>query len=113
MSLELSQIIAAAVTLSRKGQTPTLALLKAKVGGKVPMPLLVAGLQRFKAMTDEEIDRVATSITPTSITAEGTETAPAETQLNDIQLQIAQLTDYCHRLEQRIKQLENNQLEQD
>ncbi|MFQ6371280.1 hypothetical protein [Shewanella sp. YIC-542] len=110
MSPELAPIIAAAIAINRKGHTPTLALVKTRMGGKIPMPLLVAGLQYFKNMSKEEL----AAFNAPSLTAPSPATATDEAghpdllaRLTQMQQQVDALAQYCQQLEQRILQLEN------
>lgn len=46
----IDQVLAAACALEASGKTPSLALIKSRVGNKIPMPLLIQGLQQFKSI---------------------------------------------------------------
>lgn len=52
----IEQVLAAAKAIAISGKTPNLALIKSKVGNSIPMPLLVQGLQRFKALSKAEVE---------------------------------------------------------
>jgi hypothetical protein len=52
----IEQVLAAAKAIAATGKTPSLALIKSKVGNALPMPILIQGLQRFKALTRAEIE---------------------------------------------------------
>ncbi|QYK02506.1 hypothetical protein [Shewanella psychrotolerans] len=52
----IEQVLAAAKAIATSGKSPSLALIKSKVGNSIPMPLLVQGLQRFKALSKAEIE---------------------------------------------------------
>lgn len=112
MSHELVPVIAAAIAVSQNGQTPTLALVKAKVGGKIPMPMLVAGLQRFKMMSESEI---ASFSTLPEVTSNHASSSPSTVtlQLEDLQKQINALREHCQQLENRLLQLEQPVRERD
>lgn len=49
----IDQVIAAAKAIALSGHTPTVALIKSRVG-KTPMPMIVQGLQQFKAIPKNE-----------------------------------------------------------
>ncbi|GIU34370.1 hypothetical protein L2719_01995 [Shewanella schlegeliana] len=51
----LEQVLSAAKKISDEGRTPTLALVKSKLGSSIPMPILIQGLQQFKSMSSDEI----------------------------------------------------------
>lgn len=50
----IEQVLAAAKTIAVAGHTPTLALIKGKLGKRIPMPTLIQGLQQFKAIPKEQ-----------------------------------------------------------
>lgn len=111
MSHELTPVIAAAITISQNGQTPTLALVKAKVGSKMPLPILVAGLQRFKTMSESEIASFSAIPNMTPINAPSSP-SDIEQQVENMQKQLISLQEYCQQLEQRLQRLENAPQEQ-
>ncbi|GHB06078.1 hypothetical protein ACFFLG_03425 [Shewanella indica] len=61
MSTPLEQVMAAAAAVAQSGHTPSLALIKARLGNKLPMPLLVEGLQRFKSLPESEREKMSQS----------------------------------------------------
>ncbi|WP_144209810.1 hypothetical protein [Shewanella donghaensis] len=50
----IEQVLAAAKSIAIAGHTPTLALIKGKLGKRIPMPTLIQGLQQFKAIPKEQ-----------------------------------------------------------
>ncbi|WP_037443280.1 hypothetical protein [Shewanella mangrovi] len=59
MSSVVEQVVIIAAKLHQSGITPSTALVKAKFGGKIPLPVLIDGMSRFKAMSDDEIEAAA------------------------------------------------------
>lgn len=55
----LDQVLAAARSLESCGKTPSLALLKTRLGTSLPLPILIQGLQQFKAMSKAEREQLA------------------------------------------------------
>ncbi|MCE9678145.1 hypothetical protein LZP69_02905 [Shewanella sp. AS1] len=51
----IEQVLNCAKEITLSGKTPSMALLKAKLGNSLPMPVLIQGLQRFKALSKEEV----------------------------------------------------------
>jgi len=54
----LEQVLAAAKSIATSGKVPSLALIKTKLGNTVPMPILIQGLQQYKSMSQDLIDRL-------------------------------------------------------
>ncbi|MDO6617694.1 MULTISPECIES: hypothetical protein [unclassified Shewanella] len=50
----IEQVLAAAKSIAVAGHTPTLALIKGKLGTRIAMPTLIQGLQQFKAIPKEQ-----------------------------------------------------------
>lgn len=102
----IDQVLAAACALEASGKTPSLALIKSRVGNKIPMPLLIQGLQQFKSIPKAERERLATQSQPV---VEETDTAEASP------LTIATLAQQLAQLQQGIEQtivLKNNEIMQ-
>ncbi|MCE9787266.1 hypothetical protein [Shewanella chilikensis] len=58
MSTPLEQVMAAAAAVAQSGHTPSLALIKARLNNKLPMPVLIEGLQRFKSLPESEREKL-------------------------------------------------------
>ncbi|WP_282167680.1 hypothetical protein [Shewanella japonica] len=106
----IEQVLAAAKTIAMNGHTPTMALVKGKLGGKVPMPLLIQGLQQFKAIPKDQWKTLPDLGDALESTKQTTNTE--RQQLEQLfQTQIQQMkADFDKKielLEQRIAQLEN------
>lgn len=67
----IEQVLAAAKSIALSGHTPTLALVKSRLSNKLAMPLIIQGLQQFKAMPKTQWPTI-------------TEALPAETQANQV-----------------------------
>ena len=50
----IEQVLAAAKSIALNGHTPSLALIKGRLGNTHPMPILVQGLQQFRAIPKSE-----------------------------------------------------------
>ncbi len=57
----VEQVLTAAKQLNTSGKTPSVALLKSKLGNSIPMPIIVQGLQRFKSLSKDEIEALKAS----------------------------------------------------
>ncbi|ABK49059.1 conserved hypothetical protein [Shewanella sp. ANA-3] len=102
----IDQVLAAACALEASGKTPSLALIKSRVGNKIPMPLLIQGLQQFKSIPKAERERLATQSQPV---VEETRTAEASP------LTVTTLAQQLAQLQQGIEQalaLKNNEIMQ-
>ncbi|ESE40819.1 hypothetical protein [Shewanella decolorationis] len=102
----IDQVLAAACALEASGKTPSLALIKSRVGNKIPMPLLIQGLQQFKSIPKAERERLAAQTQPV---VEETDTAEASP------LTVATLAQQLAQLQQGIEQafaLKNNEIMQ-
>ncbi|QYJ87274.1 hypothetical protein K0I73_06100 [Shewanella mesophila] len=91
----IEQVLATAKSIASSGKTPSLALIKSRLGNQIPMPILVQGLQRFKALSKEEIAALAFDTTMVDSQApEQTATptiAALATQITALQSQQLQL----------------------
>lgn len=55
----IDQVLAVARALEASGKEPSLALIKTRLGNSLPLPILIQGLQQFKAMPKAERERLA------------------------------------------------------
>lgn len=85
---QITQVIHTARALQIAGKTPSIALLKNKLKS-IPMPLLIQGLQQFKAMSQDELNAISLSNSEDHLTPE-----------------IKSQTDEINQLKQKITQLE-------
>ncbi|MFB2727924.1 hypothetical protein ACE02H_10720 [Shewanella mangrovisoli] len=102
----IDQVLAAACALEASGKTPSLALIKSRVGNKIPMPLLIQGLQQFKSIPKAERERLATQSQPVVEEADIAEASP---------LTVVTLAQQLAQLQQGIEQalaLKNNEIMQ-
>jgi len=102
----IDQVLAAACALDASGKTPSLALIKSRVDNKIPMPILIQGLQQFKSIPKAERERLAAQSQPV---IEETHTAEASP------LTVATLAQQLAQLQQSIEQalaLKNNEIMQ-
>ncbi|ABZ77545.1 conserved hypothetical protein [Shewanella halifaxensis HAW-EB4] len=89
----LELVLSAAKKISDESRTPTLALVKSKLGSNIPMPILIQGLQQFKSMSTEEIKALSADC---SIQAEDKAPEPSA---------LAQQADTIAKLEQELAEL--------
>ncbi|MFB2652216.1 hypothetical protein [Shewanella seohaensis] len=102
----IDQVLAAACALEASGKTPSLALIKSRVGNKIPMPLLIQGLQQFKSIPKAERERLAAQSQPVVEESNTAEASP---------LTVATLAQQLALLQQGIEQalaLKNNEIMQ-
>ncbi|MCG9963744.1 hypothetical protein [Shewanella cutis] len=102
----IDQVLAAACALDASGKTPSLALIKSRVDNKIPMPILIQGLQQFKSIPKAERERLAAQ---SQHVIEETHTAEASP------LTVATLAQQLAQLQQGIEQalaLKNNEIMQ-
>ena len=98
----IEQVLAAAQKLSLKGKSPSLALIKASLGNSLPMPILVQGLQRFKAMSSEDrANIILNNATPAAASK-----PPEEATLAALQQEVNRLSANQETLMARIAKLE-------
>ena len=99
----IEQVLATAKSIASSGKTPSLALIKSRLGKQLPMPILVQGLQRFKALSKEEVAALVfdtTTIDNQEPEQTTTDTIAAlATQITALQLQQLQLIARIEALE--------------
>ncbi|GIU02584.1 hypothetical protein [Shewanella algidipiscicola] len=99
----IEQVLAVAKTIVDSGKTPSLALIKSKLGNSLPMPVLIQGIQRFKALSKEEVAALDASYRLPVVLEQSTS---AETALAQLQQQVHALTQQQQELINRISALE-------
>ena len=100
----LEQVLAAAKNLTESGKTPSLALLKTKLGTSISMPILIQGLQQFKSMPKCEIK----DIPELKLTATLTTDTPSEIQ--QLKQEMRQLKAEYQTLLSRMDEIEKSHL---
>lgn len=100
----IDTVLSAAKALNESGKAPSVALLKSKLGNSIPMPLIIQGLQRFKAMSSNELADVAEFSAPTPIAS----AISVEQQIQSLTEQLKQLQDAYTELQHRVTQLEQD-----
>ena len=98
----LEHVLAAAKLVASTGKQPSLALIKTKLGNSVPLPVLIQGLQQFKSMSQESIAQLQTP------NIDASEVPPREdiSELDKLILELKQLKEAYHQLNNRVAQLE-------
>jgi hypothetical protein len=92
----IEQVLAAAKSIANNGHTPSLALIKSRLGNRVSMPTLIQGLQQFKALPKSEWQHI-----PELSDMQSMADVPADEQPDAI----AQLTQQVIAMQQQINQL--------
>ncbi|MCF1426403.1 MAG: hypothetical protein LPD71_03150 [Shewanella sp.] len=100
---QIDQVLATARSLQLAGKTPSLALLKAKLKS-IPMPVLVLGLQRFKALSVNELDAIEATFSPNQATENTPQVDSDELRVMRQQLKALQLA--YNELALRVTKLE-------
>ncbi|WOT04254.1 hypothetical protein [Shewanella youngdeokensis] len=107
----LDQVLRAAKQLSDEGRTPTLALIKTKLGVSVPLPVLIQGLQQYKTMSSTDRDSInnsakeAPELEPQLANAEQLKIAELEKNITMLKKQLLSM-------DKRLAQLESTSIEQ-
>ncbi|GGZ25293.1 MULTISPECIES: hypothetical protein [Shewanella] len=112
MSTPLEQVMAAAAAVAQSGHTPSLALIKARLSNKLPMPLLVEGLQRFKSLPESEREKLTQS-EPRQDEAAPQKPVPTvevlQQEISQLRQEQQQLKQEFAALQQRLAKLEGQQ----
>lgn len=112
MSTPLEQVMAAAAAVAQSGHTPSLALIKARLGNKLPMPLLVEGLQRFKSLPESEREKLledAPHLQETVPQQAVTTVEVLQQEISQLRQEQQQLKQEFAALQQRLAKLEEQQ----
>ncbi|BCV67410.1 hypothetical protein TUM17387_27690 [Shewanella carassii] len=112
MSTPLEQVMAAAAAVAQSGHTPSLALIKARLGNKLPMPLLVEGLQRFKSLPECEREKLledAPQLQETVPQQAVTTVEVLQQEISQLRQEQQQLKQEFAALQQRLAKLEGQQ----
>ncbi|GGB62306.1 hypothetical protein K8B83_09450 [Shewanella inventionis] len=91
----IEQVLAAAKSIAINGHTPSLALIKNRLGSRFPMPVLIQGLQQFKALPKSEWQNLP----------ELADIPAPATQGNELDSPVAQLQQQVDTMAQLINQL--------
>ncbi|MCJ8301360.1 hypothetical protein [Shewanella sp.] len=102
----IEQILAAAKSLSIAGKKPSLALIKTKIGNNIPMPILIQGLQQFRAMDTSSVEKIP-SLDKLHI---ATAPAEAESEIDQLKAELTQLKLAYQNLNSRLEQLEKHKV---
>lgn len=104
----IEQVLAAAKSIAINGHTPSLALIKSRLGSRYPMPVLIQGLQQFKALPKSEwqnLPELSDIPTPESPSDElASPIAQLQQQVDTMQQLINQLNNRVNELEQQVNQ---------
>lgn len=104
----IEQVLAAAKSIAINGHTPSLALIKGRLGSRFPMPVLIQGLQQFKALPKSDWQNLPElADIPAPETASDGLANPIEQlqqQVDTMQQLINQLNSRVNELEQQVNQ---------
>jgi hypothetical protein len=101
----IEHVISAAKSIAINGHTPSVALIKGRVG-KIPMPIIVQGLQQFKALPKSEWQTIADFVAPEQLGVTANEHPSLEviaSQQQVMQQQVNELLQRVALLEQQLK----------
>ena len=104
----IEHVISAAKSIAINGHTPSVALIKARVG-KIPMPIIVQGLQQFKALPKSEWQTIADFVAPQH-EVEATESPQLEPFMKHQQLMQQQINELLQRVALLEQQLNDKAL---
>lgn len=107
----IDQVLAAARALEVSGKTPSLALLKTRLGTSLPLPLLIQGLQQFKALPKAERERLIEPPINPQASAPVTQTVSMTQLAEQLATQQAYFTQLIAKQQAQIVQLQNELLE--
>lgn len=96
----IDQVLATALELEANGKTPSLALIKTRLGNSLPLPILIQGLQQFKSTPKAERERL-TTLQMAAPTQETPATAPPLTLTLLADRLVAQQAHFEHIIEQQ------------
>ncbi|WP_028774512.1 hypothetical protein [Shewanella waksmanii] len=107
MTSAIDQVLAAAQSISQSGRTPTLALIKTKLGTSVAMPMLIQGLQQYKSMSAADQQAIAPLNAAPAVVAE-----PKVDDIESLLQAYKQLNDKYLALAERVSELESQAKQQ-
>ncbi|MBR9727379.1 hypothetical protein ACFOD0_12920 [Shewanella intestini] len=97
----IDQVLSAAKAIAQKGHTPCLALIKARVGNHIPMPVLIQGLKQFKAMSEEQVQQI------NDVEPQATSAPETQPDIDQLVQQMSLMQQQINQLQQRIDALES------
>ncbi|WP_298768894.1 hypothetical protein [uncultured Shewanella sp.] len=106
----LDTIITTAHAIVSSGKPPSLALIKRQLGTQYPMPVLIQGLQQYKAMTEQEKHVLSQDILALKEDKNKKDIADVQTDIDNptsvqTQAMMTQLQQYISVLTQRLDAL--------
>ncbi|MEI6858593.1 MAG: hypothetical protein V5788_02170 [Shewanella sp.] len=102
----IEQILATAKSISIAGKKPSIALIKTKIGSNIPMPILIQGLQQFKAMDTNSVENIP-SLDQLRVAVIHDED---KSELGQLKTDFAQLQLAFQRLNARLENLEKHKI---
>ncbi len=100
----LEHVLAAAKSIATSGKVPSLALIKAKLGNSVPMPILIQGLQQYKSMSQDLINQLPDM----QVTQEKAKPKDEQAEIAELKKELMQLKAAYKEMNERLTFLEEN-----
>lgn len=100
----IEHVLATAKSIATSGKVPSLALIKAKLGNSVPMPILIQGLQQFKSMSQDLIDQLPEM----QVSSEKAKPKDAQAEIAELKQEVTQLKAAYKAMNDRLTLLEEN-----
>ncbi|AZG36944.1 MULTISPECIES: hypothetical protein [Shewanella] len=100
----IEQVLAAAKSIANNGHTPSLALIKSRLGNRISMPILIQGLQQFKALPKSEWQHIAELTDMQSMADVPTDEQPDP--IAQVTQQVIAMQQQINQLSQRVAELE-------
>jgi hypothetical protein len=102
----IDQVLAAAKAIALNGHAPNLALVKAQLRSKLPIPIIIQGLKEFKAMPKERWASLA-DMDMSQAEDNAPHASNADLDVPQLLVTIQQLTQQIEQLTSRVQILEN------
>ncbi|MBB1270559.1 hypothetical protein [Shewanella sp. SR44-3] len=106
----IDQVLAAAKAIALSGHTPNLALVKARLSKKLPIPVIIQGLKEFKAIPKErwssltDLDMTHSVINEAPVMEPNIDLQQLLNTIGQLSQQIEQLTSRVHALENKVNE---------
>ncbi len=105
---EINQIIRAAIELQQAGKTPSTVLLKTKTQNQFNLPVIIRGLKAFKSLSADQYPQWLDKKSSLQKHESKPEKNLHEQRIEQLEKQVAALTQQYQKVQQQINQLELN-----
>ncbi|AQS37311.1 hypothetical protein Sps_02153 [Shewanella psychrophila] len=102
----IEHVLSAAKSVAMTGKIPSLALIKTKLGSSIPMPILIQGLQQFKAMDTSAVEKITNLNELHTASVDKDE----KSEFDQLKTEFAQLKQAYQNLNSRLEKLENDRI---